>query len=111
MAPDEQPPQNTRSGLDLAIAGLAVAGIITSLVLRFVMRAPENFHQAPLIAVLLLGGVPLVYKLLGNLLKLQFGSDLLAGISIVTSVILGEYLAEPSWCSCFREARRWNPTR
>ncbi len=32
-------------------------------------------------------------ELLGKLLKREFGSDLLGGISIITSVILGEYLA------------------
>ena len=36
---------------------------------------------------------PLVFGLAGKLLRRQFGSDLLAGISIVTAVILGEYLA------------------
>ncbi len=49
--------------------------------------------QFPLLAALLFGGVPLVYELAGELWNWQFGSDLLAGISIVTSVILGEYLA------------------
>jgi heavy metal translocating P-type ATPase len=47
----------------------------------------------PLVAMLVLGGVPLVAGLLRNLVAGEFGSDLLAGISIVTSVILGEYLA------------------
>jgi len=47
----------------------------------------------PLVAMLLVGGVPLVAGLLRNLARGEFGSDLLAGISIVTSVILGEYLA------------------
>ena len=42
---------------------------------------------------LALGGAPLVAQLLLNILRKEFGSDLLAGISIVTSVILGEYLA------------------
>lgn len=44
-------------------------------------------------AALLLGGIPLLYELLVKLLHRQFGSDLLAGMSIVTSVLLGEYLA------------------
>src|SRR5690606_16807393 len=35
----------------------------------------------------------LVLELLGKLWKREFGSDLLAGISIVTSLLLGEYLA------------------
>jgi heavy metal translocating P-type ATPase len=46
----------------------------------------------PLIAVLVLGGLPFLVTLLRGALKGQFGSDLLAGISIVTSVVLGEYL-------------------
>ena len=42
---------------------------------------------------LFFGGIPLVYELARNLLRREFGSDLLAGISIVTSVFLNEYLA------------------
>jgi heavy metal translocating P-type ATPase len=49
--------------------------------------------EVPLVAMLLLGGVPLVWDLLAKLCAGTFGSDLLAGISIVTSVLLGEYLA------------------
>src|SRR5262245_63518191 len=37
--------------------------------------------------------MPIVLELLVKLLHREFGSDLLAGISIVTSVLLGEYLA------------------
>jgi heavy metal translocating P-type ATPase len=40
-----------------------------------------------------IGGVPLVARLVWNALRGRFGSDHLAGISIVTSAILGEYLA------------------
>ncbi|MCE9631812.1 MAG: heavy metal translocating P-type ATPase [Planctomycetia bacterium] len=47
----------------------------------------------PLVVMLILGGLPLVWGLLAKLLAGTFGSDLLAGISIVTSVLLGEYLA------------------
>jgi len=46
-----------------------------------------------LLATLVLGGLPLLYDLLRKLLKREFGSDLLGGISIVTSILLGEYLA------------------
>ncbi len=49
--------------------------------------------EVPLVAMLLLGGVPLVWDLLTKLRAGTFGSDLLAGLSIVTSVLLGEYLA------------------
>ena len=47
----------------------------------------------PLLVALAFGGLPLVIGLLRDVLRLQFGSDLLAGFSIVTALILGEYLA------------------
>lgn len=47
----------------------------------------------PLVIMLVVGGLPLVWDLLAKLFAGTFGSDLLAGISIVTSVLLGEYLA------------------
>jgi heavy metal translocating P-type ATPase len=50
-------------------------------------------YELPLLAILVFAGVPLVFDLLRKLLRAQFSSDLLAGISIVTSVLLGEYLA------------------
>ena len=49
--------------------------------------------ELPLVAMLLLGGIPLVWDLLTKLFAGTFGSDLLAGISIITSILLGEYLA------------------
>ena len=45
-----------------------------------------------LYAALLLGGVPLIARLLRKALALDFGADLLAGFSIVTAVLLREYL-------------------
>lgn len=75
------------------IALVACFGIVVHLLLRFSLRAPFRFQQIPLTAVLLLGGMPLVAELAIKLVRRQFGSDLLAGISIVTSVFLGEYLA------------------
>ena len=75
-----------------AIAAGAVAGIALHLVLRFTVANPF-IVVLPLLAVLALGGVPLSYGLARKALQREFGSDLLAGISIVTSAILGEYLA------------------
>ena len=54
---------------------------------------PLRVADVPLAVMLVLGGLPLVFDLLRDLLSGRFGSDLLAGISIVTSVLLGEYLA------------------
>ena len=55
-------------------------------------RAP-TVAEVPLVLMLVLGGVPLVGGLVAKLGAGTFGSDLLAGLSIVTSVLLGEYLA------------------
>jgi heavy metal translocating P-type ATPase len=75
------------------IAVFAAAAILVHLILRFALHTIPGVYQVPLLATLALGGIPLVYELLKNLLRREFGSDLLAGISIVTSVALGEYLA------------------
>lgn len=77
----------------LLIAAMAILGIAAHLVLRFAVGASEQTYNAPLWVVLFVGGVPLVGELLLKLINRQFGSDLLAGISIVTAVLLGEYLA------------------
>jgi heavy metal translocating P-type ATPase len=75
------------------IAIFATVAIVVHLALRFALRTPPGIYQIPLLATLAFGGIPLVYELAKNLLRRQFGSDLLAGISIVTSVLLNEYLA------------------
>jgi heavy metal translocating P-type ATPase len=75
------------------IALFAAGAILVHLVLRFVLRTPPGIYQIPLLATLIFGGFPLVFELARHLLRREFGSDLLAGISIVTSVLLNEYLA------------------
>jgi heavy metal translocating P-type ATPase len=80
------------------IAVLALVAIGLHLVLRYVVKASAPVHgmpayELPLICALVFGGIPLVGELLLKLFRLQFGSDLLAGISIVTAVFLHEYLA------------------
>ena len=74
------------------IAFLTVSGIFLHLLLRYLLHSPRIAWQAPLIVVLVVGGVPLLIPLTRKLFAREFGSDHLAGISIVTSVILGEYL-------------------
>lgn len=83
---------------ETAIAALALLAIATHLLVRWLAPTPltllgRPLAQIPLLAALVLGGVPLVFELLLKLLRLEFGSDLLAGISIVTAVLLEEYLA------------------
>lgn len=75
------------------IAVFSAAAILVHLLLRFALHTSPRISQMPLLAVLIFGGIPLVYELAKNLLRLEFGSDLLAGISIITSVLLNEHLA------------------
>ncbi|MCA9287844.1 MAG: cadmium-translocating P-type ATPase, partial [Phycisphaerales bacterium] len=77
----------------LLIAGVAIAMIAAHLALRFGFGLEAGSHRVPLYVALGVGGLPLVVELLGKLFRGEFGSDLLAGISIVTSMLLGEYLA------------------
>jgi len=74
------------------IALLASATILLHLVLRYFADVPRIVWQAPLIVVLIAGGLPLVMRLTRKLVQREFGSDHLAGVSIITSAILGEYL-------------------
>jgi len=73
------------------IALLAAAGIVVHLALRW--TADGASATLPLLVVLAGGGAPLVIGLAMKALRRDFGSDLLAGVSIVTAAILGEYLA------------------
>jgi len=75
------------------IAAVALAGIVAHLALRFLVEAPPATARAPLLAVLVLCGAPLVFGLIAKLVRGEFGADLLAGISVVTAAVLGEYLA------------------
>ncbi len=75
------------------IAGLALLAIGLHLALRFIWHTRPVLSQIPLLVMLAVGGVPMLLDLFRKLLKLDFGADLLGGISIVTSLLLGEYLA------------------
>jgi len=74
------------------IAGFTMIAIVLHLVLRYGAHAPLRVALAPLIVVLLVGGTPLVFDLAKKLVKREFGSDLLAGVSILSAVWLGQYL-------------------
>src|SRR5436305_6223476 len=75
------------------VALFAVQGIAAYLVGRYLLHVSYGHCRWLLIAVLVAGGTPLVIGLTRRLIAGEFGSDLLAGISILTSALLGEYLA------------------
>ena len=92
------------------IAAMALLGIGSHLALRYGFRVAPTVYRAPLLFVLVIGGLPLLYELLGKLRKLEFGSDILGGISIVTSVLLGEYLAGAIIVLMLAGGEAWNGT-
>lgn len=98
-ATNSQLPSST-SRRDAAIAIVAVIGIALHLLLRYGLSQPDRAlwfgatrQDLPLLVTLLAGGLPLVVELAIKLFRAEFGSDLLAGISIVASALLDEYLA------------------
>src|SRR3954468_10076562 len=82
---------------EVVIAAISLLAIGFHLILRFGVGVTWTVFGAPAQAIPLLValacGLPLVIDLLIHLSRFEFSSDLLAGISIVASVILGEYLA------------------
>lgn len=77
---------------DLVIASVALLGITAHIVLRYIFHVPGFAQVFPLYLTLILGGVPLVFRLIQKGLAREFGSDLLAGLSIVVSTMMGQYL-------------------
>ena len=84
----------------VVIAGLAITAVGCHLVMRYAVGVAGAvfglpLFDLPLVLALAFGGGPLVLGLLVKLWRREFGSDLLAGISIVTSVLVvpHQYLA------------------
>jgi heavy metal translocating P-type ATPase len=74
------------------IAGFTLVAIALHIALKYALHFPAFTYNLPLFAALLVGGIPMVWQLLKKLVKRQFGSDLLAGVSIITAILLREYL-------------------
>src|SRR5215470_1352467 len=81
----------TPYGKDGPIAIFTLAAIAAHLWLRFLWSLPA-LELWPLYLALVVGGLPLLAGLVRQAVKLEFGSDWLAGISIVTATLLHEYL-------------------
>lgn len=77
---------------DSLITAITAGAIVLYLVLRFASPVSAPYANFPLLAALAAGGIPLVWRLLKKLWAREFGSDLLAGISIVTAALLHQYL-------------------
>ena len=73
------------------IAILALVGIFAHLTARYGFHASHAQANWPLFLTLI-AGAPLIWELVVKAFHKEFGSDLLAGISITASILLGEYL-------------------
>lgn len=80
-------------GIEGYIAILAIIGIASHLILRYLIPGLDIYSLYPLYITLAIGGGILVFDLACKLAAFQFGSDLLAGMSIITAILLEEYLA------------------
>jgi heavy metal translocating P-type ATPase len=84
--------------LEILIASVAIAAIALHLAISLLWGDRiavwgYQWRAIPLLLALIVGGIPLVWGLVQRAIRFEFSSDLLAGISIVTAVLLGEYLA------------------
>jgi heavy metal translocating P-type ATPase len=73
------------------VPSLALTLLLVSLSLWLAGRA--DLAQWPLLAIVLLGGVPLFWETLGQVKRREFGVDVLALLAIAGSLLLQEYLA------------------
>lgn len=78
---------------DLAIVLFSITSITLYLQLKYVFDVSREVSVIPLECALFIGGMYLVVDLVWGLFRGEFGSDILAGVSIITSAILGAYLA------------------
>src|SRR5487761_2625480 len=70
----------------IVMALLVVSGLLA-------LFAPNNAWRWPLLVIVLLGGVPLLIETVKQLVRREFGVDLLAVLAILGSLLLGEHLA------------------
>ena len=72
--------------------GVSFLAIILYLSLHYVFHVRGRISTLPLWVAVTVGGLPLLYDLARQVFKRQFGSDFLAGLSIITATLMGELL-------------------
>lgn len=73
-------------------AAISLAAIFLHLLFRYPLHYSATISSVPLWIAIIVGGFPLLYGLVLQMGKRQFGADFLAGLSIVTAVLMGELL-------------------
>jgi heavy metal translocating P-type ATPase len=74
------------------VAVLSFVAILVHLLFRYLLHYKATISSMPLWVAIVAGGLPLLYDLLIQIWKRQFGADFLAGLSIVTAVLMREPL-------------------
>ncbi len=90
--PNESSSRHRRSSLETVVALISSLSILLHLTLRYLTATPDNVSSIPLFVTLVIGGLPILFDLIRKLSRRELGTDVLAGVAIITSVILGEYL-------------------
>ncbi len=88
--PASAPPERAYRGLEAYIAVFSAGAIVLALVLEYALRRPGA--QIPLYAAIIAGGAPLLFKIVARFAQGELGSDLLAGVSIVTAAAMRQPL-------------------
>lgn len=78
---------------NIFIASASVFLIALYLFFRFFLGFSKSSSNPILFPLLIIGGISLLFDLASGLLRRELGTDLLAGISVAASLLLGEYLA------------------
>jgi len=85
--------ENHTFGIEAYIAILTAISIAMHVAFQYLIPDLQRYSLYPLYITLALGGGYLVFDLVRKLFSFKFGSDLLAGMSIITAILLEEYLA------------------
>ncbi len=84
--------EQVRHAWNWIAATLSLVAIALHLLSQYQLHHPTAYASVPLWVAIVAGGLPLLRALAVQMWKRQFGADLLAGISIVTAVLMGELL-------------------
>ncbi len=84
--------ERVRGSWDRIAAAVSLIAILLHLIFRYGLHNSGASSRLPLWIAIVAGGLPLLYSLLLQVWKRQFGADLLAGVSIVTATLMGELL-------------------
>lgn len=74
------------------IAVISLIAVPLHLLFQYLLHYRDSISSAPLWIAVIAGGLPLLYELLIQIWRRQFGADFLAGLSLVTAVLMNELL-------------------